>query len=102
MNAETFAILAEPTRLRILETLRKSERSVGELVDRLDLPQPTVSKHLRVMREAGFVTSRVAAQRRIYRIKAERFRELDKWLAGYRRMWTRHLDRLGRHLDEKE
>ena len=102
MKTDAFAALAEPTRLRILEKLRDSERSVGELVSALDLPQPTVSKHLRVLRETGLVTSRTAAQQRIYRLEPRHLRALDAWLQPYRRLWNRHLDALERHLDEQE
>ena len=102
MDAAAFAALAEPNRLRILAELRRTERSVGDLVERLELAQPAVSKHLKVLREAGFVTSRTAAQQRIYRLEPRRFRSLDAWLATYRRFWTKHLDRLARHLDQQE
>ena len=95
----SFAIVAEPTRRAILTRLLEGERSVGELEQELRLPQPTVSKHLRVLREAGFVTARVDAQRRVYRIRPEPLKELDAWLAPFRRTWTRHLDLLERHLD---
>jgi DNA-binding transcriptional ArsR family regulator len=98
----TFAVLAEPMRLRILDELRRSERSVGELVEALAVSQPSMSKHLRVLREGGLVTSRTAAQQRIYRIEPGPFRALDDWLEPYRRMWTRHLDALERHLDKQE
>jgi DNA-binding transcriptional ArsR family regulator len=99
---DAFAVLAEPTRLRILDQLRTSDRSVGELVDALAVSQPTMSKHLKVLREAGFVSSRTAAQQRIYRIEARRLQALDEWLEPYRRLWTRHLDALERHLDNQE
>ena len=102
MQANDFAVLAEPTRLRILAQLRGGERSVGELVDLLSVPQPAVSKHLKVLREAGFVSSRTAAQQRIYQIEAKPLKALDAWLAPYRRLWTRHLDALERHLDRQE
>lgn len=102
MQADAFTVLAEPTRRRILEELRRSERCVGELVGSLDLAQPAVSKHLRVLREAGFVSCRTAAQRRIYRLEPRPLQGLDAWLAPYRRLWTRHLDALERHLDEQE
>ena len=98
----TFAVLAEPMRLRILDELRASERSVGQLVEALAVSQPLVSKHLKVLREGGLVSSRTAAQQRIYRIEAGPFRALDEWLDPYRRMWTRHLDALERHLDRQE
>jgi DNA-binding transcriptional ArsR family regulator len=99
---DAFAVLAEPTRLRILDQLRTSDRSVGELVEALAVSQPTMSKHLKVLREAGFVSSRTAAQQRIYRIEAQRLQVLDEWLEPYRRLWTRHLDALERHLDNQE
>lgn len=99
---DAFVVLAEPTRLRILDQLRTSDRSVGELVEALAVSQPTMSKHLKVLREAGFVSSRTAAQQRIYRIEARRLQALDEWLEPYRRLWTRHLDALERHLDNQE
>lgn len=102
MQADAFAVLAEPNRRRILEELRGSERSVGELVGGLGLAQPAVSKHLKVLRETGFVSCRTAAQQRIYRLEPQPLRELDAWLAPYRRLWTEHLDALERHLDEQE
>jgi DNA-binding transcriptional ArsR family regulator len=95
----TFAIIAEPSRRAILGLLATSERSVGDIEEQLRLPQPSVSKHLRVLREAGFVESRVDAQRRLYRIKPEPFMELDSWLAPFRRFWSGHVDALERHLD---
>lgn len=94
-----FDILAEPTRRAILGLLLEDERSVGDLERRLRLPQPTVSKHLRVLREAGFVEATVAAQRRIYRLKPEPLQELDAWLLPFRRFWSSRLDALERHLD---
>jgi len=97
--ATTFEVLAEPSRRRILDLLRAEERSVGQLVDQLALSQPAVSKHLRVLREAGLVTVRVDAQRRCYRLRLDPLRELDDWLAPYRRLWTDSLDALERHLD---
>jgi DNA-binding transcriptional ArsR family regulator len=97
-----FEALAEPNRRRILDLLRTRERSVGELVSALSVSQPAVSKHLRVLREAGLVEARVEAQQRIYRIRSEPLRELDRWLAPYRRQWGRRLDDLARHLDRME
>lgn len=94
-----FAILAEPNRRAILELLASSERSVGEIERELALPQPSISKHLRVLREAGFVEARVDAQRRVYRIRPEPLREVDEWMAPFRRFWSGHLDALERHLD---
>src|SRR5215217_2271529 len=95
-----FAVLAEPNRRRILDLLRERERPVGELVDALSVSQPTVSKHLRVMRDAGVVEARVDAQRRLYRVRPEPLREIDRWLGPYRALWTESLDRLERHLDD--
>jgi DNA-binding transcriptional ArsR family regulator len=95
----SFAILAEPNRRAILNLLVSSERSVGEIEQRLGMPQTSVSKHLRVLREAGFVESRVEAQRRVYRIRPEPLMEVDAWLDPFRRFWTAHVDALERHLD---
>jgi DNA-binding transcriptional ArsR family regulator len=100
-TARTFQVLAEPSRQAILDLLRDGERPVGELVDQLQLSQPAVSKHLRVLREAGMVDARADAQRRLYRIRPEPLAELDAWLASYRRLWTTHLDRLEEHLDNR-
>jgi DNA-binding transcriptional ArsR family regulator len=99
--ADTFAVLAEPTRRRILDELLRSDRSVGELVASVAISQPTMSKHLKVLREAGFVTCRTARQQRIYRIEATPFEAVDRWLEPYRSLWTRHLDALERHLDNQ-
>src|SRR6201995_2903833 len=96
----TFAIIAEPNRRAILSLLATAERSVGDLEEQLRIPQPSVSKHLRVLREAGFVESRVDAQRRLYRIRPEPLMEIDAWLAPFRRFWSVHLDALERHLDQ--
>jgi DNA-binding transcriptional ArsR family regulator len=96
-----FAILAEPNRRAILTLLVASEQSVGEIERRLRMPQPTVSKHLRVLREAGFVESTVDAQRRLYRLTPEPLREVEAWLIPFRRFWSKHLDALERHLDRK-
>ena len=97
-----FEIIAEPNRRAILSLLVSSQQSVGEIERRLRMPQPTVSKHLRVLREAGFVESTVDAQRRLYRLKPGPFRELDTWLAQFRRFWSAHVDALERHLDRME
>jgi DNA-binding transcriptional ArsR family regulator len=99
---DTFAVLAEPTRRRILDRLRLADSSVGELVSTLSVAQPAVSKHLKVLREAGLVSCRTAAQQRIYRIEPAPLAALDDWLAPYRQLWTRHLDALERHLDSQE
>lgn len=90
----TFAVLAEPSRRRILDLLRERERSVGELVEDLRLSQPGVSKHLRVLREAGLVGVRVDAQRRLYQLRAEPLVEVDAWVQPYRRFWSARLDAL--------
>jgi DNA-binding transcriptional ArsR family regulator len=102
VTAATFTVLAEPSRRRILDLLRDRERSVGELVAATDLSQPGVSKHLRVLREAGLVDVRADAQRRFYGLRPEPLAEVDAWLAPYRRLWSRRLDDLERHLDEQE
>jgi len=94
-----FEVLAEPNRRRILDLVRETERPVGELVDELQLSQPAVSKHLRILREAGLVEVRVDAQRRLYRVNPGPLRDLDAWLAPYRKMWSGRLDDLERHLD---
>jgi len=94
-----FEIIAEPNRRAILSLLVSSQQSVGEIERRLRMPQPTVSKHLRVLRDAGFVESTVDAQRRLYRLKPEPLREVDEWLAQFRRFWSAHIDALERHLD---
>ena len=96
---ESFEIIAEPNRRAILSLLVSSEQSVGEIERQLRMPQPTVSKHLRVLREAGFVESTVDAQRRLYRLKPEPFQEVDAWLAQFRRFWSAHIDALERYLD---
>ena len=95
----TFSIIAEPSRRAILSLLATAEQSVGDIESQLGLSQPSVSKHLRVLREAGFVESRVDAQRRLYRIRPEPLMEIDAWLAPFRRYWSQHLDALERHLD---
>src|ERR1700740_2251340 len=97
-----FEIIAEPNRRAILSLLVSSEQSVGEIERQLRMTQPTVSKHLRVLREAGFVESTVDAQRRLYRLKLEPLQELDAWLAQFRRFWSAHVDALERHLDRVE
>lgn len=102
MESTTFAIIAEPNRRAILSLLASCERSVGDIEDRLNLSQPSVSKHLRVLREAGFVESRVDAQRRLYRINPEPLMEIDAWLVPFRRFWTVHVDALERHLDQMD
>ena len=97
-----FEIVAEPNRRAILSLLASSERSVGEIERQLRMTQPSVSKHLRVLREAGFVESAVDAQRRLYRLKPERLEELDAWLSQFRRFWSAQVDALERHLDRMD
>lgn len=97
-----FEIIAEPNRRAILGLLIASEQSVGEIERQLRMTQPTVSKHLRVLREAGYVESTVDAQRRLYRLRPEPLQELDDWLMPFRKLWSKHLDALERHLDRME
>jgi DNA-binding transcriptional ArsR family regulator len=97
--AATFDVLAEPNRRRILELLLVQERPVGDLVDELKVTQPTVSKHLRILREAGLVEARSEAQRHLYRVRAEPLRELYEWLQPYRQLWEAHLNKPEQHLD---
>jgi DNA-binding transcriptional ArsR family regulator len=100
-TATTFDVLAEPTRRRILDLLLERERPVGELVKRLRISQPGVSKHLRVLRDAGLVTARSEAQRRIYEVRPEPLAEVAEWLEPYRKLWSGRLDALEKHLDEE-
>jgi DNA-binding transcriptional ArsR family regulator len=97
-----FEIIAEPNRRAILSLLASSQQSVGEIERQLRMPQPMVSKHLRVLREAGFVDPTVDAQRRIYRLRPESLQEVDDWLAQFRRFWSAHIDALERHLDRMD
>jgi DNA-binding transcriptional ArsR family regulator len=101
-GAEAIEVLAEPSRRRILDLLRDGERPVGELVSLMTLSQPAVSKHLRVLKEAGLVDVRGDAQRRLYRVTPEPLAELDAWLAPYRSLWSERLDALERHLATRE
>ena len=94
-----FEVIAEPNRRAILGLLVSSQQSVGEIERRLRMPQPTVSKHLRVLRDAGFVEFQIDAQRRLYRLKPEPLQEVEAWLAPFRRFWSAHVDALERHLD---
>jgi DNA-binding transcriptional ArsR family regulator len=99
---ESFEIIAEPNRRAILSLLASSERSVGEIERQLGMTQPAVSKHLRVLRDAGFVEAQVDAQRRLYRLRPEPLKEVEAWLAPFRRLWSKHLDALERHLDRMD
>ena len=97
-----FEIIAEPNRRAILSLLVVSQQSVGDIERQLGMPQPTVSKHLRVLREAGFVECTVDAQRRLYRLRPESLQEVDAWLAPFRQFWSTHVDALERHLDHMD
>lgn len=97
-----FAIIAEPSRRAILSLLATSERSVGDLETELQLPQPSISKHLRVLREAGLVEATVDAQRRLYRVRPEPLQEIEAWLAPFRRLWMKHVDALEKHLESMD
>jgi DNA-binding transcriptional ArsR family regulator len=97
-----FGIIAEPNRRAILSLLASSERSVSEIEHQLRMPQPSVSKHLKVLRDAGFVEARVDAQRRVYRIRPEPLKDVDAWLAQFRRLWSARVDALERHLDRMD
>jgi len=100
--ASSFAVLAEPNRRAILTFLLSSERSVGEIERKLRLSQPSVSKHLGVLRAAGFVEARIDAQRRVYRLRPEPLMELDAWLVPFRRFWSKHVDALEQHLKKMD
>jgi DNA-binding transcriptional ArsR family regulator len=97
-----FDVVAEPNRRAILSLLAGSEQTVGDMERRLGMTQPTVSKHLRVLRDAGFVEAQVDAQHRVYRLKPEPLQEIEQWLAPFRRFWNKHLDALERHLDRMD
>ena len=99
MNAEVFQALADPTRLRIIESLQDGERAVNDIVDRVEVHQSGVSRHLRILRGAGFVRLRPAGSRHLYSLRPERFRELDRWVAGYRALWESRLGRLEQALE---
>lgn len=99
IESAVLEAIVQPTRRRILDAVRTEERSVGELVEHLGMSQPGVSRHLRVLRDAGLVTVRTDAQRRLYRLRSEPLRELDDWLEPYRAEWSARLDALGRHLE---
>ena len=101
MQLDTFQTLADPTRRRIVEVLQKGEQPVGDLVARAGIHQSGVSRHLRILQEAGFVSMRPDKQRRLYSLRPEPFRDLEAWLAPYRRLWEARLDRLGEALNKK-
>jgi DNA-binding transcriptional ArsR family regulator len=102
MMESKFEVISEPSRRAILGMLLSSERSVGELERELGMSQPSVSKHLKVLRESGFVESRIEAQRRLYRLRPEPLMELDEWLAPFRRYWMKYVDALEKHLDKMD
>ncbi len=101
MQLDAFETLADPTRRRIVEALRRGERQVGEIVDEAGIHQSGVSRHLRILHESGFVSMRPDGQRRLYALRPEPFRELDAWLDGYRRLWEARLDRFGAALEKR-
>ena len=101
MPIDTFQVLADPTRRRLVEELRKGERSVNELVGTVDIGQPGVSRQLAILQEARFVTVRPDGRRRLYALRPEPFRDLDDWVSGYRQMWVARLDRFEAALDDK-
>lgn len=101
VQVDVFQILADPTRRRVLEALRGGEHPVGEVVARAGIHQSGVSRHLRILHEAGFVSVRPEGQRRLYALKAEPFRDLDRWLSPYRKLWEARLDRFGAALEQK-
>lgn len=101
MHTDTFQILADPTRRQVIDALRHGERQVGDIVERAGVHQSGVSRHLRILSEAGFVSMRPEGQRRFYALKPEPFREVDDWLARYRGLWEQRLDRFGAALEER-
>lgn len=102
MQLDVFQVLADPTRRRIVEALRGGEHQVGDVVVNAGVHQSGVSRHLRILHEAGFVSMRPDGQRRLYALKPEPFRELDAWLAEYRKIWDARLDRFGAALEKKQ
>jgi DNA-binding transcriptional ArsR family regulator len=102
MNIDAFEVLADPMRRRIVETLRAGERAVNDIVDRVDIQQSGVSRHLRILNEAGFVQMRPDGTKRLYSLRPERFRELDDWISRYRSLWEARLDRLGAALERRK
>lgn len=101
-HADPFQIIADPTRRRIVELLRDGERPVNQVVERLDIHQSGVSRHLGILLDAGFVRVRAEGQRRLYSLRPEPFRDLEVWLGSYRRLWEGRLDRLGKAVEEKK
>ena len=101
MQLDTFQTLADPTRRRIVEALRRGEQQVGDIIEQAGVHQSGVSRHLRILGEAGFVSMRPDGQRRLYSLRPEPFRELDRWLSGYRSLWEARLDRFGAALEQR-
>ena len=101
MHIDSFEVLADPTRRRIVDVLRDGECAVNDIVERVDIHQSGVSRHLRILHEAGFVQVRPDGPRRLYSLRAQPFRELDAWIAGYRGLWQARLDRFGEALERK-
>lgn len=102
MHIETFQTLADPQRFRIIEALLNGERAVNDIVDRVEIHQSGVSRHLRILQDAGFVQVRPDGPKRYYSLRAEPFRELEEWVSRYRRLWEARLDRLGEALEKKQ
>jgi DNA-binding transcriptional ArsR family regulator len=100
VHLSTFHALADPTRLRILETMKSGERAVGEIVERMDIQQSGVSRHLRILTEAGIVQVRPDGQKRLYSLRQKAFDDIEAWVAGYRRHWETRLDRFGAALEK--
>jgi DNA-binding transcriptional ArsR family regulator len=102
MQLDVFETLADPTRRRIVETLRHGEQQVGDVVEKAGIHQSGVSRHLKILSDAGFVSMRPDGQRRLYSLRAEPFRQLDGWLADYRKLWEARLDRFEAALEKKQ
>lgn len=102
MHLDVFQTLADPTRRRIVEALRGGEQAVNDIVDRMNIHQSGVSRHLRILSDAGFVRVRPEGPRRLYSLRPEPFRELDSWVSGYRNLWEGRLDKLGEALERKQ
>ena len=102
MHSEIFQVLADPVRLRIVETLREGEQAVNDLVEKVEIHQSGVSRHLRILHEAGFLNVRPEGQKRFYSLRPEPFQELDLWVANYRSVWEQRLNKFARALDQKQ
>lgn len=102
MDTDWFEVLGDPTRRRLVDELRSGEHAVGDLVEKVDIAQSGVSRHLRILGEAGFVQVRADGQRRLYSLRPEPFQAIDRWMDGYRQLWEDRLDRMGRALDQRQ